>query len=103
MPRQRVWAGESQQPPENHTMSPALESRDSSSPPSPTAPRRIELHREQSSLSIPNNETTPLLHTAGRSRIRIQSAAELLPPKPRLSRHQSVNGMLEPLLEFIRY
>ncbi|KAL2064176.1 hypothetical protein VTL71DRAFT_4670 [Oculimacula yallundae] len=78
--------------PENLTMTPAFpESADSSSPPSPTF-RRTGLTRTHSNLS---DERTPLLPTsAGRSRIRLQSAAEAPPRLPRLSSHQSINGSL---------
>ncbi|KAG4418814.1 hypothetical protein IFR04_008019 [Cadophora malorum] len=76
--------------PDNLTMTQAFpESADSSSPPSPTF-RRIGLTRSQSNLS---DERTPLLPSAGRSRIRLQSAAEQT-KLPRLSSHQSINGSL---------
>lgn len=66
-----------------------LDSANSSSPPSPTT-RRTDLPRTQSSLS--HDERTPLLQSAGRSRIRLQSAVDLT--KPLLSRHHSVAGSL---------
>ncbi|CZS93384.1 probable chloride channel protein 3 [Rhynchosporium agropyri] len=76
--------------PENLIMTPAIpDSADSSSPPSPTF-WRTALTRTHSSIS---DERTPLLPSAGRSRIRLQSAAE--PPRLlRLSSHQSINGSL---------
>ena len=97
--RQRSWAGPGLGPTSTHdlTMTPAvvLTSADNSTPPSPTTTRRIDLERTHSTLS--NDERTPLLHSAGRSRIRIQSAVEsaagTVTGKPLLSRHQSINGM----------
>ncbi|KUJ19101.1 uncharacterized protein LY89DRAFT_683043 [Mollisia scopiformis] len=69
-----------------------LDSANSSSPPSPTA-RRADLSRSHSNLS--HDERTPLLPSAGRSRIRLQSAAEAV--KPPISRHHSVAGSLRSL------
>jgi chloride channel 3/4/5 len=66
------------------------ESADSSSPPSPTF-LRADLARTYSNISV-DGERAPLLRSAGRSRIRIQSAVEYGTGKPRLSRHHSVNG-----------
>lgn len=63
------------------------ESADSSRAPSPTD-RRYHLQRTHSNLS---GERTPLLGSANRSRIRIQSAADL--PVGRLSRRQSNPGI----------
>ena len=61
------------------------DSVDSSRAPSPTATRSLE--RSQSDIL---DERVPLL-TGSRSRVRIQSAAEL-PPGRVLSRHQSHHG-----------
>src|SRR3954469_20676601 len=79
--------------PDALTMTQAVpESADSSSPPSPTI-RRTTLSRSHSYVS---DERTPLLPSAGRSRIRLQSATE--PARlPRLSSHQSIHGMAPPL------
>ncbi|TGO74225.1 hypothetical protein BELL_0298g00060 [Botrytis elliptica] len=67
------------------------ESRDSSAPPSPTAMRTLQ--RSTSNLS---DERTPLLQSAGRSRIRLGGAAETnrpyLPSSLRGSRHHSRAG-----------
>lgn len=67
---------------------PFLDSATSSSPPSPTA-RRAQLSRTHSTLSQ-HDERTPLLQSAGRSRIRLQSMVENT--KPPISRHHSRNG-----------
>jgi chloride channel 3/4/5 len=72
------------------------ESTDSSSPPSPTF-LRADLARTHSNISV-DGERAPLLQSAGRSRIRIQSAVEYGTGKPRLSRHHSVNGTGNPHL-----
>ncbi|CAL3971000.1 hypothetical protein PZA11_007373 [Diplocarpon coronariae] len=72
-------------------MTRALDPADLSSPPSPTT-RRTDwaLVRTQSNMS---DERTPLLSHGGRSRVRIQSAAEpARPPPPRLS--SSRNGSM---------
>jgi len=73
-------------------MTPALRSADSSEPPSPTF-MRTNLTRTQSNIST--DERTPLLQSAGRSRIRIQSALES--GKARLSRGHSFNNGNPPL------
>ncbi|KAH7412982.1 chloride channel [Cadophora sp. MPI-SDFR-AT-0126] len=87
---QHSGSGRSGHLPDNLTMTQAFpESADSSSPPSPTS-RRTGLKRSQSNLS---DERTPLLPSAGRSRIRHQSTAEQT-RLPRLSSHQSINGSL---------
>jgi chloride channel 3/4/5 len=62
------------------------ESAESSRAPSPTATRGLE--HSQSSLT---DERVPLLKSAGRSRVRIQSAVEL-PGGRGLSRRQSNHG-----------
>lgn len=76
---------------ENLFMTPAVppDSGDSSRAPSPTTVRRSGLHRTHSNVS---DENTPLLRSANRSRVRIQSATD--PTTARLSRHQSFNGEL---------
>jgi len=68
------------------------ESAESSNPPSPTATRRT-LQRTVSNVS---DERTPLLQSAGRSRIRLQSAADAHThsTKPHLSSRQSFSGSL---------
>ncbi|CCD34967.1 hypothetical protein BofuT4_P082890.1 [Botrytis cinerea T4] len=63
------------------------ESRDSSAPPSPTATRTLQ--RSASNLS---DERTPLLQSAGRSRIRLGGAAEI--NRPYLPSHHSYSGSL---------
>ncbi|KAF7893727.1 uncharacterized protein EAF02_001265 [Botrytis sinoallii] len=63
------------------------ESRDSSAPPSPTAMRTLQ--RSTSNLS---DERTPLLQSAGRSRIRLGGAAET--NRPYLPSHHSFSGNL---------
>ncbi|KAE8446792.1 hypothetical protein EG329_011569 [Mollisiaceae sp. DMI_Dod_QoI] len=92
-PRQKPGSGRSGPTLEDMTSStPFLESANSSSPPSPTT-RRIELPRSHSTLS--HDERTPLLQSAGRSRIRLQSIGDT--NKPIISRHQSFNGSLRSL------
>src|ERR1700712_5253307 len=93
--RQRTWSDRSgRTAAEELTMTPALRSADSSGPPSPTF-LRANLTRTQSNLST--DERTPLLQSAGRSRIRVQSALES--GKARLSRgHSFNNGKTSPQL-----
>ncbi|KAH8780349.1 chloride channel [Hyaloscypha finlandica] len=86
--RQRTRSGHSGRTAvEDLSMTPALRSADSSGPPSPTF-LRANLPRNQSNLST--DERTPLLPSAGRSRIRVQSTLE--PGKARLSRGHSFNN-----------
>ncbi|KAA8564000.1 hypothetical protein EYC84_011998 [Monilinia fructicola] len=61
------------------------ESRESSAPPSPTAMRTL-----QRSISNLSDERTPLLPSAGRSRIRLGGAAES--NRPYLPSHHSFSG-----------
>lgn len=91
MPPKQTRSGRSGQRPDNLTMTPGfLDSADSSAHPSPTSRRTLpaDMPRSQSNAS---DERTPLLPSAGRSRVRIQSAVEMS-KAPTLSRHHSVTG-----------
>lgn len=84
--RQRSWHGRAEDL--TVTSSFPIESTAESNSPSPTS-RRAGLYRTQSNQS---DERTTLLQNAGRSRIRLQSAAEIA-SKLKPSRHSSNTGI----------